>query len=86
MIEDLRRKLNPEQFLAATTIQGHTADELSAIRQALAAQTNADAVYRADELQRRMQAEAAWDSTVARMRDRPVAPLEYEDVRIGRRR
>ena len=68
------------------TIQGHTADELSAIRQALAAQVNADAVYRADELQQRMQAAAAWDSTVARTRARPVAPLEYEDVRLGRRR
>ena len=54
-------------------------------QQALAAQANADAVYRADELQRRMQAEAAWDSTVARTRGRPVAPLEYEDVRLGRR-
>lgn len=67
------------------TLTGYTADELSAIRQALAAQANADAVYRAYELQQRMQAQAAWDSMIAHSRARPVR-LESWDVRIGGRR
>ena len=68
-----------------STLTGYTADELSAIRQALAAQANADAVYRSYELQQRMQAQAAWDSMVERSRARPVT-LEPWDMGLGRRR
>jgi P-type conjugative transfer protein TrbJ len=67
------------------TIQGLQAGELGALRQQVAAQTNADAVYRAYELQQRMQQEAAWDSLVAATRARPVVRGTW-DLRVGRPR
>lgn len=67
------------------TLTGYTADELSAIRQALAAQANADAVYRSYELQQRLQAQAAWDSLVAHSRARPVQRQRW-DASLGRPR
>lgn len=67
------------------TIQGLQADELGALRQQLAAQTNADAVWRAHQLQREMEARAARDSLVATTRARPVVQEPW-DARLGRRR
>lgn len=67
------------------TLTGYTADELSAIRTQLAAQANADAVYRAHELQERMQAQAAWDALVAHTRERPVLAETWDVSLRGRR-
>lgn len=74
-----------EALQASATIQGYTADRLDLIAQQLAAQANADAVWRSHELQRRMEAAAALDSLVAATRARPVVPLGSRDVRWRQR-
>lgn len=53
-----------------STLIGFTADELSSLRQAVATQTNAQAVYQAYQLQQQAQAQAIFDDMIERARNR----------------
>ena len=53
-----------------STLIGFTADELSSLRQAIATQTNTQAVYQAYQIQQQAHAQAIFDEMIARSRNR----------------
>ncbi|CAN5262292.1 hypothetical protein BH24GEM2_BH24GEM2_00820 [soil metagenome] len=53
------------------TLMAYTAEELQMLRQAIAAQTNAQTVYNAHQLQQQEQAQASFDAMLRETRSRP---------------
>lgn len=71
----------PQQAIELqSTLIGFTADELSALRQAVATQTNVQAVYQAYQLQQQAQAQAIFDDMIERARNRPASGPETIDA------
>lgn len=69
-----------------STLIGFTADELSALRQAVAIQTNAQAVYQAYQLQQQAQGQAVFDEMIARSRNRSPSGAATVDATWRRQR
>jgi P-type conjugative transfer protein TrbJ len=67
-----------------STLIGFTADELSSLRQAVATQTNAQAVYQAYLLQQQAQAHAIFDDMIQRARNRPPSGAATIDTQWRR--
>lgn len=69
-----------------STLIGFTADELSALRQAIATQTNSQTVYQAYQLQQEAQAQAVFDDMIARSRNRSPSGAATVDATWRRHR